>query len=158
MSAGRRGSRFSDGLLALCGAAAVMVGVFAPGPHIDTLLYDSTLRYWDLGGVERYGVLTAAALCLHGVYSRRHGLIVLATVGLWTALGWPWIREWFWPDKSPFLTRIADGLTRPLEEMTTQVLLQYDLLHPLWGSYAMGGGLLALTLAGRRTLSVPSAE
>jgi hypothetical protein len=145
--------RFREALLALCGAVAIGLGAFAPGLYVDTLFYHAKLRYWDLGGVERYGVLAAAALALPGVYGRRHGLIVLATVGLWIALGWPWIREWVWPDKPPFLSRVAGGITRPVEEMTTQVVLQYDMLQPLWGAYFLVGGVLGLTLAGVLTLT-----
>jgi len=116
----RRRARFHVALLALLGAAGIGVGAFAPAVRID--LY-GTLRYWDLVGPEKYGVLAATALALPGIYGRRHGLIVLATLGLWGASAYPWIKGWIAPERHGLLARVVRAVTRPLTEMAEQLLI-----------------------------------
>ena len=136
-SRGRARSRSSVLLLGAAGSVAVSVGVFAPALAVESLFYDRELSYWSVSGAERLGVLVAAALVLPALRRRREAWLVAAALALWCTLLLPWLLE-----------RIGDAARRPLEEMTTQVVLQYDMLRLRWGAWCLLAGALAMTRAG----------
>ena len=136
--------------LAFIACAAIATGIFAPLLAVDSLLYHTAVRYWDLAGEERFGVLGAVALVLPAVRYRRRGLILLAAIGLWTALAYPWLSEWWFPERPGFLQRVGASLRRPVDEMATRIVLEYDMLRPLWGAYCLVGGTLLLSLVAWR--------
>lgn len=144
----RRRARFHVALLALAGAGALGAGLFGPAVYVGAWAYRGELRYWDLAGPERYGVLAAAAVALPGVYRRRHSLIVLASLGLWSAIAYPWVKSWITPERDGLLARVGNAIARPIEEMTTRLVLDYGMLHVRWGAWSLLGGALGLTLAG----------
>jgi len=135
-------------LLALPAAIALAAGVFGPMVYVGTWVYADTVSYWEFGGVERHALVGAAALALIAVARRSRGLVVAATFGLWGALAFPFVHSRITVHEGGLLTRIGRGLRRPVEEMATQAVLEYDMLHLRWGAWALLGGTLALTLAG----------
>jgi len=145
---GRARSRSSVLLLGAAGSVAVSVGVFAPALAVESLFYDRELSYWSVSGAERLGVLVAAALVLPALRRRREAWLVAAALALWCALLLPWLRDWLLPERRGLLERIGDAARRPLEEMTTQVVLQYDMLRLRWGAWCLLAGALAMTRAG----------
>lgn len=144
----RARGRSSVLLLSAAGALAVCSGVFAPALAVESLLYDRELSYWSVSGAERLGVLGAAALALIALRRRRETWIVAAALALWCALLLPWLRDCLLPERRGVLERIGDAARRPLEDMTTQVVLQYDMLRLRWGAWCLLAGAMAMTRAG----------
>ena len=135
-------------VLALPAAIALVAGVFGPVVYVGTWFYAGTVSYWQFGGPEKYGMVSAAALALLGAALRGRGMVVLATFALWGAFAYPYASSWFTQEKHGLLTRIGRGVRRPFEEMTTQVILEYDMLNARWGAWSLLAGALALSLAG----------
>ena len=127
---------------ALTGALAIVVGTFAPCLKVDLF---GTLRYWDMGQPQVYGVLAAAAMTVIMVYRGRPGWVVFSTLVLWTAFLYPWVRGWISPQHYGFFVRLGRAIVRVAKDAGWDIAISLDMVHWLWGTPTVAGGALLLS-------------
>ena len=144
MSTRRGASRpgFFVAVSALTGALAIAVGTFAPCLQVDLF---GTLRYWDMGQPQAYGVMAAAAMTVVMVYCARPGWVVFSTLVLWAAFIYPWVRGWIAPQHYGFFARLGRAIVRAAKNTAWDIAISLDMVHWRWGTPTMAGGALLLS-------------
>lgn len=127
---------------ALTGALAIVVGTFAPCLKVDLF---GTLRYWDMGQPQVYGVLAAAAMTVVMVYRGRPGWVVFSTLVLWAAFLYPWVRGWIAPRQHGFFARLGRAIVRVAKDAGWDIAISLDMVHWRFGTPTLAGGALLLS-------------
>ena len=128
-------------ILAIAGAAMVVLGSFAPAAKVA--IY-GTVSYWDAAGMEAVIMILGAIGAIVCLAVQKNLFARVSAAIMWIALLWPYLQGLMEPEPSGFLEEATAAVVDTTTSLATDIALNF--VDITWGTIVLALGCLFVTV------------